>query len=281
MNRKKNLLSKLNIKKSKTNLILGGSGTIGSALCRHLDNKGERTINLDLKNGFDIRKESLNSYKNIDFVWFLAWEVGGAKYLTDEKNLLTIIRNNTQLCEIVFSFLEKTRIPFMFASSQLAAHNTPYGVTKLLGEEWTRLLDGQVVRFWNVYGWENPGERSHVIPDLISQGLIKKKIHLITDGQEERQFIYMDDCVENMVNARNASLSRVDITNGKWVTIEKIAYVIGDTLKVPVFLGKKKGYSNKVEPEFISNKIKFQTSINTGISKVIANAKKYYSIKNF
>src|SRR6266581_1573659 len=97
-----------------TNLVLGGSGTIGSALCRFLESKNEKVINLD------------------------------------EKNLLTIIHNNTLLSEKIFSFLEKTKIPFMFASSQLAVSDTPYGVTKLLGEEWTRLLAGQIVRFWNV-----------------------------------------------------------------------------------------------------------------------------------
>ena len=92
----------------------------------------------------------------------------------------------------------------MFATSQLAAPDTPYGVTKSLGEEWTRLLKGQIVRFWNVYGWEEPGERSHVIPDLIIQALTKKKTELLTDGQEECQFIYIEDYVKNMVDIRNA-----------------------------------------------------------------------------
>ena len=170
----------------KTNLVLGGSGTIGSALCNHLEKKGEKVVNLDLKTGFDIRFHSLEPFKKVDYVWFLAWEVGGAKFLTKDSNLINIIHNNTILCEKVFSFLNDTHIPFMFTSSQLATTETPYGITKLLGEKWTQILNGQTVRFWNVYGWEEPGERSHVIPDLILQALTKKSIYLMTNGQEER-----------------------------------------------------------------------------------------------
>lgn len=260
-----------------TNLVLGGSGTIGTALCKYLKSKKEKVINLDLKNGFDLRKDDLTPYRKVDYVWFLAWDVGGAKYLSKEKNLHSIIYNNTVICEKVFSFLEKMKIPFMFASSQLAANNTPYGVTKLLGEEWSRLLNGQICRFWNVYGWEEPGERSHVIPDLITQALTKNKIELLTDGQEERQFIYIDDCVENMVKVRESGLTRVDITNGEWITIEKVAEVIGSILKVPVKLGKKKGYSVKVNPDFMVYKCQFKTQLEKGIKQVILKAKNYLS----
>lgn len=257
------------------NLVLGGSGTIGTALCKHLKDIKEEVINLDLQNGFDLRTNDLDSYHDVDYVWFLAWDVGGAKYLMREEHQLGIIYNNTLICQKVFSFLEKTKLPFMFASSQLASPDNTYGVTKILGERWTNLLHGQVVRFWNVYGWEEPGERSHVIPDLILQALTKKRIQLLTDGQEERQFIYIDDCVENMVAIRNAGLNRVDITNGEWLTIEKIAREIAGELNVPVFPGNTKGYSNKITPYFISNKLVFKTSIREGISRIITDAQKY------
>lgn len=258
----------------KRNLVLGGSGTIGTALCSHLKDIGEEVINLDIKDGFDIRIENLYSHSKVDYIWFLAWDVGGAKYLTNEKHMLNIIRNNTIICQQVFSFIENTKIPFMFASSQLAAPDTPYGVTKLLGEEWARQLQGQIVSFWNVYGWEEPGEKSHVIPDLIIKGLTEKKIELITDGQEERQFIYMDDCVRNMIDIRRSGATRVDITDGHWVKIEKIANIIGEKLKVPVKLGRKKGYSVKVEPEF-SHHLQFDIELSGGLDLIIEKAKAY------
>lgn len=259
---------------TRRNLVLGGSGTIGSALCMHLESIGEEVINLDLKEGFDLRVENLYLYKDVDYVWFLAWDVGGAKYLTNEKHMFNIIRNNTILCQQVFSFLENSGLPFMFASSQLAAPDTPYGVTKLLGEEWARLLNGQIVRFWNVYGWEEPGEKSHVIPDLIIKGLRDGEVSLMTDGQEERQFIYMDDCVRNMISIRESGTTRVDITDGNWMKIERIANEIGAKLKVPVRLGKQRGYSVKIDPKF-QHHLEFPTSLDEGIGQMIEKAKSY------
>ncbi|MEZ5010004.1 MAG: SDR family oxidoreductase [Chitinophagales bacterium] len=182
------------------NLVLGGAGMIGSALCDHLLQKGEQVISLDIKTGFDLRADDLNQHKDVDYVWFLAWDVGGSKYLTNKNHLLNIISNNTIICKKVFDFLEETKIPFMFATSQLAASDNVYGVTKLLGEQWTKILNGQLVRFWNVYGWEEPGEKSHIIPDLIFQGLHYDRIELLSNGEEERQFIFMDDCVNQYGN---------------------------------------------------------------------------------
>ncbi len=258
----------------RKNLVLGGDGTIGQSLCTYLISIGEEVISLDLKSGFDIRTQSLEDYADFDYVWFLAWDVGGAKYLANENYLVNIIRNNATICERIFSFLENSKIPFMFASSQMASPNTPYGVTKLLGEEWTRLLGGQICRFWNVYGWEEPGVKSHVIPDLILQALEHKKIELMTDGQEERQFIFMDDCVKNMVDIRNAGATRVDITDGKWVTIEYIAQQIASLHQVPLKLGSKQGYSNKIEP-VLTYPLLFTTDLRKGIDLISKSAKEY------
>ena len=72
------------------NLVLGGAGMIGSHLCDFLRSKGEEVISLDLLTGFDLRKDDLNKYKDVDFVWFLAWDVGGSKYLTDKNNFISI-----------------------------------------------------------------------------------------------------------------------------------------------------------------------------------------------
>ncbi|MDP4267864.1 MAG: NAD-dependent epimerase/dehydratase family protein, partial [Bacteroidota bacterium] len=145
---------------NRRNLVLGGSGTIGTELCKSLIKQGEEVINLDLKNGFDLRFMDLMPYKNVDYLWFLAWEVGGAKYIYNNNNLYDIINNNSLICHNIFSFLKKTKIPFLFTSSQLASSDNTYGITKLLGEEWTKILGGKTVRFWNVYGWEEPSEKS-------------------------------------------------------------------------------------------------------------------------
>lgn len=261
------------------NLILGGEGTIGSALVRKLKQVGEEVESLDLKSGFDARSQSLEPYKNVDFVWFLAWDVGGFKFLQNKNNHHSIILNNTQICENVFTFLERNKLPFLFASSQLAATDSPYGITKLLGEEWTRILGGQTARFWNVYGWEPPGERSHVIPDLILQALNHKKVNLLSHGNEVRQFMFMDDCVNNLLEIRNRRIPRVDLSNGEWITILEVAKEIGKQTGAQVIPGSSESFSIKIEPDFSNYECTVETPLHVGIAKVIREAQLFIKSK--
>ncbi len=260
-----------------SNLILGGSGLIGLELQSQLKKLGEDVINLDLKDGFDLRKLSLAEFSNVDYVWFLAWDSGGAKYLSNEKNFLDIYRNNVQICQNVFSFIENFRKPFLFTSSQLAATDNPYGFTKLLGENYARLLGGKVVRMWNVYGWEKPGERSHVIPDLMLQGILNKKIKLLSSGEERRQFIYVEDCVKNLLKIRESDENEFSLTNNKWMKISEVAESLGKLLNLPVELGTEKGYENLLEPNPSWTKFKFDVSLDEGLKRILISANTFIS----
>jgi len=263
------------------NLVLGGLGVVGRGLCDYLESIGEEVAVIDLKNGDeeDLRTMDLASYKNVDYVWFLAWDVGGAKYLTNEKNLLNILHNNTILCERVFSFLEETGIPFMFATTQLADPNNTYGITKILGEEWTKLLGGKLARFWNVYGWEAPNERSHVIPDLIMQAIENKHINLMTTGEEERQFIHIYDCARNIVAIRESEQNDVDMTNGNWYKITELAAIIAEKLGATWEPGPKVGYNKKLDPRKMLDTFAFKYDLSSGLDEVIEHAKKHAAVK--
>lgn len=258
-----------------SNLVLGGSGLIGKELQEELVKNGEQVINLDIKEGVDLRTFSLEKYSTVDYVWFLAWDSGGAKYLTNEKNFLNIYKNNIQLCNNIFSFLEKHNKPFLFTSSQLAATDNPYGFTKLLGEEWGKLLSGKIVRMWNVYGWEEPAERSHVIPDLVIQSLQNKKIELMTSGEEKRQFIFVKDCVRNLIRIREIKGTNFSLTNGQWLKIKEVAAKIASSLKIEIHLGNNKGYENLIEPNDSFKQFVFHHSLENGINEIIKSAEVY------
>jgi len=73
---------------------------------------------------------------------------------------------------------------------------SPYGVLKNVGELYTKSLNGLIVKFWNVYGIEKNHEKSHVITDFIRKGFETGVIDMLTDGQEEREFLYAEDCCE-------------------------------------------------------------------------------------
>lgn len=261
---------------AEKNLVLGGAGLIGRALCNKLKSAGQEVISLDLKTGFDLRKDSLEPYSNFDFVWFLAWDVGGSKYLMNPDYQQDILLNNVRICERVFDFLYRAKIRFVFTTSQLSGSDNAYGVTKMLGDYWTYQTGGKLARLWNVYGWEPPGIRSHVIPDLVLMALKKKTIHLQTSGQEQRQFIFDADCVDALIQLRETpDCNYADITAPPWFTIKQVAHEIGRQLNVPVFTDKTISYDRIVNPEKPLIGWTPKISLEEGISRVISKAKEF------
>jgi nucleoside-diphosphate-sugar epimerase len=168
----------------------------------------------------------------IDRVYFLAWEVGGAKYLYREDSQLAQLDWNLDLMQNVFRQLRPARMPFLFVSSQLAEEiDTVYGVTKRLGEVWTRLLpQGVCVRLWNVYGgYEDPSERSHVVADFVHQALTRGEIRMLTSGAEQRQFVHIDDVCRAFHAALSAGLREVhDVSTFEWTRVVDVARIIGE-----------------------------------------------------
>jgi hypothetical protein len=76
------------------------------------------------------------------------------------------------------------------------------------------------------------------------------------------------------VAIRDAGATRVDITDGKWVTIEYIAQQIASLHNVPLKLGNKLGYSNKIEP-VTTYPLVFNTDLRKGIQRISEKAIQY------
>jgi len=184
-------------------LILGSSGQIGAYLSEYLRNKGKCVYEFDIVND---PSEDLTIIPNpileekiadSDFVFFLAFDVGGSRYLKKYQHTFQFINNNTRLMANTFGLLQKYNKRFIFASSQMSNMSySPYGVLKNVGELYTKSLNGLIVKFWNVYGIENDYEKSHVITDFIRKGFETGIIDMLTDGEEERDFLYAEDCCE-------------------------------------------------------------------------------------
>ena len=216
-------------------LVLGASGQIGSHLCDFLRRKGHHPIEFDLVRSEkeDLRVENsqlLNeAIDGCDFVYFLAFDVGGSRYLKKYQHTFEFTQNNVRLMANTFECLKKHNKPFIFASSQMSnMDHSPYGFQKRLGEHYTKLLNGLVVKFWNVYGIEKDLDKSHVITDFILKAKDNSIIDMITDGTEERQFLYAEDASEAMYILMD-SYKTVDrnkelhIANHKWNTILSVA----------------------------------------------------------
>jgi len=183
--------------------ILGSGGQIGAYLTEYLRKKDYEVFEFDISNGEHQDMTRIpNSYlRNVimtsDFVFFLAFDVGGSHYLKKYQHTFKFINNNTRLMANVFGHLEFYKIPFVFASSQMSNMSySPYGVMKRVGELYTKSLNGVIVKFWNVFGIEKDMEKAHVITDFIAKGFETGVIDMMTDGTEEREFLYAEDCCE-------------------------------------------------------------------------------------
>ena len=215
--------------------VLGSSGQIGAYLSEYLTNKGHLVREFDIANG---QHEDMTHIPNpflrnvimdSDFVFFLAFDVGGSHYLKKYQHTYKFINNNTRMMANVFGQLSEYKKPFVFASSQMSNMSySPYGVMKRVGELYTKSLGGLIVKFWNVYGIEKDMEKAHVITDFIAKGFKTGIIDMMTDGTEAREFLYAEDCCEALETVmgnydRLTSNDELHITTGSYTTILEIA----------------------------------------------------------
>lgn len=228
------------------NLIIGSEGFVGVSLCKFLEKKGEKVTRFDIKRSKreDGRTAKL-PLKKFDRVYFLAWEVGGAKYLYKKDTQLHQLNCNVELMRNIMPQLQKHKTPFIFISSQLAEEiDTVYGATKRLGEMWTQLLGGACVRLWNIYGVpEKMTEKSHVTGDFVHQALTTGKIRMMTTGEEKRQFLHIKDLCEglHLIMENNHNNAIYDLTSFEWVSVRQLANIIGEYTDAKIIPGKQKG----------------------------------------
>jgi len=260
-------------------LVLGGDGLIGSALVKALRTRGHQATSLDLKSGCDVRHVDDEPFVAADRVWFLAWDTGGVKHIEAVDSQHEQFKNNCELSLRVFDILARTRKPFLFVSSQLAVVPTAYGTTKAMGAAWARQLGGKVARLWNVYGWEEPSVRSHVITDLVLSGL-KGTVSCMTDGMEQRRFLYKTDCVEALMKLFDGDSAVAEIAAPGWVTIRSVGEEVARQLNVPVKFGELQGSECLVDPQEVLADWQAQVSLPDGISQVIAEARAHLNQKS-
>jgi len=120
--------------------ILGSSGQIGAYLTKYLRDKGHEVTEFDIVNGEDEdltkipNPKLMRSIRMSDFVFFLAFDVGGSRYLKKYQHTFDFINNNTRLMANVFGLLSEYNKRFVFASSQMSNMSySPYGVMKRVG----------------------------------------------------------------------------------------------------------------------------------------------------
>lgn len=274
--------------------VLGSGGQIGAYLTEYLREKGHKVHEFDVVNG---EHQDLTTIPNpelhrvimdSDFVFFLAFDVGGSRYLKKYQHTFDFINNNTRLIANVFGLLEKYNKRFVFASSQMSNMSySPYGLMKRVGEMYTKTLNGLTVKFWNVYGIEKDHEKAHVITDFIRRGFEEGEFEMMTDGTEERQFLYAEDCCEALetVMENYTDFKPEDplhITSFRSTSIKEIAEIIqgqfqliGKNVRIKPGLAKDSVQMDKRNEAntYITGWWLPRTTIDNGIAKVFEEMK--------
>ena len=278
--------------------ILGSSGQIGSYLTEYLRKKDYEVFEFDIVNGeYQDMTHIPNTYlrnaiMNCDFVFFLSFDVGGSHYLKKYQHTFNFIDNNARMMVNVFGLIDQYEKPFVFASSQMSSMSySPYGVLKRVGELYTKSLQGLIVKFWNVYGIERDMEKAHVITDFIHKGFKTGKIDMMTDGKEQREFLYAEDCCEAMETILQnynsfSSDDELHITTGASTSILEIAQYIQVlfkkiNLEIDIVPNKSKDEVQKdarnVSDPYIKKWWTPKTNIVDGLSKVFDEIKLEYT----
>ena len=278
----------------KNILVLGSSGQIGYHFCNYLEKKKYNVLKFDILDGkkYDLRINNniklIKLLKKSSYIFFLAFDVGGSRYLKKYQNSSKFILNNLKIMNNTFELLSKYKKPFLFASSQMSNMTySNYGLLKLIGEKISSSLNGNNVKFWNVYGIEKDLSKSHVITDFILMSLKNKKIKMMTNGAESREFLHADDCsigLEVIMNNHTKfklQNKELHLTTGKETKIIEIAKIIQriakkDDLNINIFKGKKKdtvqrNRKNKYN-QYLSKFWKPKVNIEAGIKEIY----KYY-----
>lgn len=254
--------------KNKTVLVTGGAGAIGSNLTKKLADLGAIVIILD-----DLSSSKMNNIDGLDGkITFIKGSITDNNAL--EKafshkpeivfHLAALFANQNSIehpekdLEVnglgtlkLLEYSRKVNVErFLFESSSCvygdAAYSaeddknlnpeTPYAITKLLGEQYTKFyhdyygLKTVTFRVFNSFGLgELPGRYRNVIPNFIAMAIKGEPLTVYGSGEETRDFNWVGNLVDAMLAAvleEKALGETFNIGSGKETRIIEIAQLI-------------------------------------------------------
>jgi len=243
-------------------VVTGGSGFIGTALCKSLYGEAEIAI-ADVRPPIDLLRDYwryvdvTDSYsvfevvEDADVVYHLA---ANPNPTLAEKNPSWDLTINVIGTLNVINACVKHEARILFTSSLSVKKNGNYAISKHTAEQYIQhyakkgKLDVVIVRLANVYGQNQ--SLGFVIPDFIDR--LKRNpnaLQIRGTGYETRDFIFIDDAVTALrVAAEKGENGAVyEIGTGKAVTILELAEVLAKAMQLsPRISTEKQGTPPKV-----------------------------------
>ena len=308
-------------------LVTGGAGFIGAAVCNRLVALGHFVRALDdlsagvperlnpdvvLQRG-DVRDvpKLWTLLKDIDCVLHLAAKVSVQESINFPRDyndvnvggtvsLMDAIRVSGQVQRVVLAssgavYGEQEDQPTHEAA--IPKPQSPYAVSKLAAEHYVRTLgtlthvEAVILRIFNAYGPGQviPPSNAPVVPLFLRQAVRGGSLVLHGNGQQSRDFVYIDDVVDAMVQAavvKDLDGAIINIGSGQETTIDDlvahIAKVTGKRLSTVVRLDESGGVSrlvSSIELARLKLGVLPRFDLDTGLSQMLALDPQFREVK--
>jgi UDP-glucose 4-epimerase len=258
---------------SRTVLVTGGAGFIGSAVSRLLADRGDRVRILDdlsigrteylegvrhefIRVPLSDRSTVERAVEGTDAVVHLAARAGIPDSVADPVGTFEV--NVNQLLGVLDA-ARRAGVPrFVFASSNAAAGDheppadetdlphpvSPYGASKLAGEAYLQAFAGSYgmaacsLRFSNAYGPHSLHKKS-VVAAWVRAALAREPLTIHGDGEQTRDFVYVEDLARAVLAALDAPPEAVagelfQAGTGRETTINQLAAAIERAVGRPI-----------------------------------------------
>jgi nucleoside-diphosphate-sugar epimerase len=255
-------------------LVTGGAGFIGSHIVRRLVSEGAKVRVVDnLSTGMEARLEDVRSSVDF-LIGDLAEEqvsndvVQGIDYVLHQAAVPSVQRsvrdpigtnraNVTATLNLIESCRKAGVRRLVYAASSSAYGDTevlpktetmppdplsPYALQKLIGERYCGLyyrlygLETVSLRYFNVFGPDQDpySEYSAVIPKFITKLLARQPLTVYGDGEQSRDFTYVENVVEANLLALRASGASGQVCNigcGERISLNRLIQLLEEILK--------------------------------------------------
>ena len=256
--------------KKLRNLVTGGSGFLGSHLCKKLLDDGEEVICLD--NFFTGRKENLKVCLQstnfelirhditepikieVDKIWHLACPASPIHY---QYNPIKTTKTSFMGTYNMLGLAKRVRAKILLASTSevygdpeehpqtesykgsvnttgiRSCYDEGKRIAETLCSDYKRMhqVDIRIMRIFNTYGPHMRFDDGRVISNFIIQALRNEKITIYGDGKQTRSFCYVDDLINGMILLMKSNYKNpINIGNPNEFSIKQLGYLVKDLI---------------------------------------------------